>query len=244
MKLLANATWRTWSYVLIGSAICAGLLYGLKSSPKFLWTPRTQVVEGHHMLPETSDLSVQMQTLLTKEVIISRVEELAKQIAADYQASSAQPLLVLVLLQGAFVFASDLIRAMPILTEVETMRLSSYRGAETTGVVHIQSPIPKAVKGRRVLIVEDIVDSGITLSKLVPYLQKAGALSVQIVTLLDKRSARKNPLDIQVDYTGFKISDQFVIGYGLDYRGLFRNLPYIAILDKETKQKTDALLGI
>lgn len=173
------------------------------------------------------------ETLFTPEQVSSRVSELGKQISADY---AEQDLVLIGILKGAFVFMADLIRSISIPIEIDFVAISSYgKSTRTSGEVRIVKDLEESVEGKHVLIVEDIIDTGLTLklSYLVDNLRRRGAASVRICTLLDKPSRRKT--DITADYVGFVIPDQFVIGYGLDYGGLYRNLPFVGVLsDKST----------
>jgi len=172
------------------------------------------------------------ETLFTPEQVSARVSELGKQISADY---AGQDLVLVGILKGAFVFLADLIRAISIPLEVDFVAVSSYGDStRTSGVVRIIKDLEESVEGKHVLIVEDIIDTGLTLklSYLVDNLIRRKAAGVKICTLLDKPSRRKT--DISADYVGFVIPDKFVIGYGLDYDGLYRNLPFVGVLREDT----------
>lgn len=171
--------------------------------------------------------------LYTKEQIEEKVKELGEQLARDY--AGRNPLVICVL-KGAFVFISDLVRHMDIPLELDFMAISSY-GASTksSGVVKIVKDLDVSVEGRDVLIVEDIIDSGLTLSYLIDVLERRNALSVSVVTLFDKPARRT--VDLKPDYTGFTLPDAFVVGYGLDYAERYRNLPYLGILKEEIYTK-------
>ncbi len=159
--------------------------------------------------------------------IRSRVEELAKELDATYVADI--PLLVGVL-NGAVTFMTDLMRAMTIPLEVDFMAVSSYGAAtQSSGVVRILKDLNQDIEGRRVVVVEDIVDSGLTLQYLLDVLQRRNPQDLRVVALLKKEKAEA--VEVQVDQVGFTIPDEFVIGYGLDYAGKYRNLPYVAVLD-------------
>lgn len=168
-----------------------------------------------------------LEVLLTAKQIEERIKELAREISADYQGK--KPLLIGVL-KGAVIFLSDLIRYIEVPVEIDFMAVSSY-GADTdsSGVVRIQKDLEKSIQGRDVLIVEDIVDTGLTLNYLRENLNSRGPLSLKVVTLLDKPERRKVPFD--PDYCGFTIPDRFVIGYGLDYDESYRHLADLCILD-------------
>ncbi|MGA8942313.1 MAG: hypoxanthine phosphoribosyltransferase [Thermoactinomyces sp.] len=169
------------------------------------------------------------EILITKEQIQKKVEELGRIVSEDYK--ELNPLCICVL-KGAIPFMADLIREMTIPIEVDFMAVSSYGNSTTSsGVVRIIKDLETSIEGRHVLIVEDIIDSGLTLSYLVDLLKGRNAASVKIITMLDKPERRK--VDLHPDYCGFTIPDAFVVGYGLDYAEKYRNLPYIGILKKE-----------
>jgi hypoxanthine phosphoribosyltransferase len=172
------------------------------------------------------------EILITEEQIREKVKELGQKLKEDY--GHLNPLCICILKGGAL-FMADLIRAMDFPLEMDFMAVSSY-GASTksSGVVRIVKDLEASVEGRHVLIIEDIIDSGLTLSYLLELLQGRKAKSVKIVTLLDKPSRRK--VDLVPDYCGFKIPDEFVVGYGLDYAEKYRNLPYIGVLKEEVYQ--------
>jgi hypoxanthine phosphoribosyltransferase len=163
---------------------------------------------------------------LSEEQIQTRINELA-QILSDYY-DDRKPLLVGVL-TGAYVFMADLSRAMTIELDVEFMAVSSYGLAtQTSGVVRILKDLDTVIEGREVLIVEDIIDSGLTLSYLLDVLRRRNPKDVRVVALLKKR--RDDVPPVQVDYLGFEIPDEFVVGCGLDAGRRFRNLPYVAVV--------------
>jgi hypoxanthine phosphoribosyltransferase len=166
------------------------------------------------------------EILLDSQKVANRVAELGAQISADYQ--GRDPVLVSVL-KGALVFLADLMRAMDIPTSIDLMEVSSYGAAtESSGQVRILKDLSKPIEGRDVIVVEDIIDTGLTLNYLLRYLADKGPASVKIVCLLDKPARRL--AEIPIDYIGFTIPDRFVIGYGLDYDERYRNLPYIGVL--------------
>ena len=171
------------------------------------------------------------QVLLTEAQIKARVAELGAQISADY---AGKDLMLVCILKGANIFLADLVREITIPLSYDFVAVSSY-GADTksSGVVRILKDLDESVESKHVLVVEDIVDTGLTLrlSYLLENLRSRRAASVKICTLLDKPSRRR--MDVPVDYFGFRVEDQFVIGYGLDYAGMYRNLPYIGILKPE-----------
>jgi len=166
------------------------------------------------------------EILLDSQTVANRVAELGAQISADY--AGRDPVLVSVL-KGALVFLADLMRAMDLPTSIDLMEVSSYGAAtESSGQVRLLQDLSKPIEGRDVIVVEDIIDTGLTLNYLLRYLADKGPASVKIVCLLDKPARRL--AEIPIDYTGFTIPDRFVIGYGLDYDERYRNLPYIGVL--------------
>ncbi|MDL2324864.1 hypoxanthine phosphoribosyltransferase [Ruminococcaceae bacterium OttesenSCG-928-A16] len=171
--------------------------------------------------------------LLTRQQVQKRVEELGAQITRDYQ---GKDLLMVSVLKGSVVFMADLMRAIHLPAEIDFMMVSSYGAAsKSSGVVKIVKDIDIELKGKDLLIVEDILDSGRTLSYLKELLEGRDPASVRIVTLLDKPARRAVPL--QPDYTGFEVPDEFIVGYGLDYAEHYRNLPDIGVLKKEVYTK-------
>jgi hypoxanthine phosphoribosyltransferase len=165
--------------------------------------------------------------LIDEAAIQARVRELA--VGLDDVYPDEPPLMVGVL-NGAVAFMTDLMRAMTVPVEIDFMAVSSY-GASTksTGVVRILKDLNNEIEGRRVLVVEDIVDSGLTLQYLLDVLEVRNPADIRVVALLKKE--KPGAIEVQVDDVGFAIPDEFVVGYGLDYAGLYRNLPYIAVLD-------------
>jgi len=163
--------------------------------------------------------------LLTEVQIQQRVQELGAQITADY---AGKDLVVIGLLNGVYPFFADLTRAIELDVDVNFMRVASYGdGLESTGEVKIIFDMDKSIRGRHALVIEDIVDTGLTLFKVRKLLQDREPASLKIVTLLDKPSRRR--VQVKVDYVGFPIEDHFVVGYGLDLEGIHRNLPYVGI---------------
>jgi hypoxanthine phosphoribosyltransferase len=157
--------------------------------------------------------------------IRQRVKELGIQITSDY---ANKDLVVIGVLSGVYPFFADLTRAIDMDIDVNFMRVSSYCGGlESTGDIKVLFDIDRPIKGRHVLVVEDIVDTGMTLSKVYELLQSMEPASIKVVALLDKPSRRK--VKISADYVGFSIEDHFVVGYGLDLEGIYRNLPYVGI---------------
>ena len=164
--------------------------------------------------------------LISSEEIAAVVKRLGKEISDDYADSC--PVMVSIL-KGAFIFMADLVREVTVPCTIDFMCVSSYgNGTKTTGEVQIIKDIGYSIDGRDVIIVEDILDSGVTLSYLMKVLEARGAKSISLCTLLSKPERHKVKVDI--DYLGFEIPDAFVVGYGLDYAEKYRNLPYIGIL--------------
>lgn len=165
--------------------------------------------------------------MFTEEQIREKVIELGKQIENDYK---GEEILVVGILKGANVFTCDLIRQIDLDVKIDFMSVSSYgSGTESSGTVRILKDLDTDIKGRNVLIVEDIIDSGRTLSNLVKELQIREPKSLKLCTLLDKPSRRI--VDVDVEYVGFEIEDKFIVGYGIDYAEKYRNLPYIGIVE-------------
>jgi hypoxanthine phosphoribosyltransferase len=168
--------------------------------------------------------------MISEQKIQERVAELGQQISIDY--ADKTPFLVAVL-KGAYVFLADLCRHLDVLHEVHFMAISSYggRATQSTGVVRILMDLPASPEGRDVLIVEDIVDSGRTLDYILRNLDTRNPASVRVCTLLSKPSRRE--IQVPLDYVGFEIPDEFVLGYGLDFDEHYRNLPFIGVLKPE-----------
>ena len=167
--------------------------------------------------------------LFTEEEITAMVKRVGAQISEDYK---DKDLVLIAVLRGAVVFMGDLMRAIDCPLAIDFMAVSSYGdGAKSSGIVRIVKDLDIDIKGRDVLIVEDILDSGITLNYLVNYLSMRNPASIRICTLLDKPDRRV--VDVNVDYVGFVIPDEFVVGYGLDYDQKYRNLPYIGFVEIE-----------
>ncbi|HEY7786609.1 MAG TPA: hypoxanthine phosphoribosyltransferase [Pyrinomonadaceae bacterium] len=167
-----------------------------------------------------------LEVLISEEQIRDRIKEIGAEITRDY--SGVNPLLIGVL-KGACFFLSDLLRAIDTRLSIEFMAISSYGSStRTSGEVRILKDLDVAVEGRHIIVVEDIVDTGLTLSYLLANLKSRGAASVKLVALLDKYERRER--EVEIDYLGFKIPDHFVVGYGLDFAERYRNLPFIAVL--------------
>lgn len=167
-----------------------------------------------------------IEILISAEEIQKRIQVLGAEIARDY--AGLNPLMIGVL-KGACTFLSDLMRAADIPLAVEFMAISSYgAGMRTSGEVRILKDLDVAIEGRHILVVEDIVDTGLTLSYMLANLKSRGAASVKLAALLDKFERREK--EVPIDYLGFQIPDKFVVGYGLDYADRYRNLPFIGVL--------------
>jgi len=168
--------------------------------------------------------------LISETELQNRIAAMGKEITELYQ-NGKDPLFVGIL-KGSFIFLADLVRQLPFSVEVDFLEVSSYGDAtESSGIVRLTKDLSKNIAGRDVILVEDIIDTGLTLEFLAHILQERQPNSIKICTLLDKKVCRKG--NIQVDFSGFEIPNEFVIGYGLDFAGHYRNLPYIGILKKE-----------
>jgi len=169
------------------------------------------------------------KVLIEEDAVAARVSELGAEISTDY---AAKDLLLVGVLKGAVFFMADLMRNLTIPCEVDFMAISSY-GASTdsSGVVRILKDLDISIEGRHVLVVEDIIDSGLTLSYLIRNLESRNPATLEICALLTKPERRE--IDVHVRYTGFEIPNEFVIGYGLDFGERYRNLPYVAVLDPD-----------
>ena len=166
--------------------------------------------------------------LIGEEELDARVKEIGAQISRDYKGK--EPVFVGVL-KGCFIFMADLMRVVDIDCSMDFMAVSSYNGTSSTGAVKINKDLSADIEGKDVIIVEDILDSGVTLSYLKQYLYGRRPASIAIATLMDKPARRK--ADIKPDYSCFEVPDAFVVGYGLDYNEKYRNLPYIGVLKPE-----------
>jgi hypoxanthine phosphoribosyltransferase len=174
------------------------------------------------------------EILVTEAQIQSKVRELGARITSDY---AGQPVTLVSVLKGALPFMADLMRATDLPLQIDLMEVSSYGGAatESSGLVRIIKDLSSSIAGRDVLIVEDIIDTGLTLNYLQRYLRGKNPRSLRICALLDKPARRL--VDIPIDYIGFTIPDQFVVGYGLDYAEFYRNLPFIGVLRPEVYER-------
>ena len=166
--------------------------------------------------------------LISEEELQAKVREMGQKISEDFRGKN--PLFVGVL-KGCFIFMSDLLRNVDIHCTMDFMAVSSYSGTSSTGAVKINKDLNQDIEGRHIIIVEDILDSGVTLSYLKKYLEVRKPASISIATLLDKPARRK--ADVYADYSCFEVPDAFVVGYGLDYNEVYRNLPYIGVLKPE-----------
>jgi len=170
------------------------------------------------------------EVLITEAQVRAKVAEMAADLSRDY---ADRDLTLVSVLKGSLPFMADLMRAMTIPVQIDLMEVSSYGGTstETSGLVRILKDLSSSVEGRDVVIVEDIIDTGLTLNYLQRYLRGKNPATLRICTLLDKPARRLAP--IEIDYRGFTIPDRFVVGYGLDYGEFYRNLPYIGVLRPE-----------
>ena len=170
------------------------------------------------------------EILLTEEQIQEKVRQLASQISAEY--AGKDPIFVGVL-KGVVVFYADMVRQLKIPCQMDFMCISSYSGTSTTGNMIVRKDVSADIKGRHVLILEDIFDTGNSLDFVVKHLQAKEPASLKICTLLDKPERRKAGITLQCDWTGFVVPNEFVVGYGLDFNEHFRNLPYVGVLKPE-----------
>ena len=169
------------------------------------------------------------EVLFSEEQLKNRVQEIARQITADYQ---GKEIMLISVLRGSFVFMADLCRAIDLSCTLDFMAVSSYgKGTKSSGQVQITKDLSEDITDRHIIVVEDILDSGNTLSYLLKILENRHPASIRLCTLLDKPERRVKP--VEVHYSGFTIPDAFVVGYGLDYAEHYRNLPYIGILKPE-----------
>lgn len=169
------------------------------------------------------------KVLYSEEQISQKVKELGEQLTKDFAGKNP---LVICILKGAFIFMADLVKEIKIPLEIDFMAVSSYgQSTKSSGVVKIIKDLDVSVEGRNVLIVEDIIDSGLTLSYLIDVLEHRNAASVTVATLFDKPARRS--VELEPDYKGYTLPDEFVVGYGLDYAEKYRNLPFIGVLKPE-----------
>lgn len=167
--------------------------------------------------------------LLSEETLAKRIAEIGAEITADYV---GKEILMIGVLRGAVIFMADLARAIKVPVAIDFMAVSSYgAGTRSSGVVRILKDLDENVEGKHILVIEDIIDSGLTLNYLLDNLKSRKPASIKLCTLLNKPERRK--VDVKIDYNGFDVPDYFVIGYGLDYAEKYRNLPFIGILKPE-----------
>lgn len=170
------------------------------------------------------------EILFTEQQLKDRVAQLGKEISRDY--AGKEPVLLVSVLRGSYIFMADLSRAMDIPVQIDFMSVSSYgKGTSTSGQVEIKKDLSDSIEGVHVIVVEDILDSGNTLSYLLHVLSARHPASISLCTLLDKPERREKP--IHADYVGFTVPNAFIVGYGLDYAEKYRNLPYIGVLKPE-----------
>jgi hypoxanthine phosphoribosyltransferase len=173
------------------------------------------------------------EILFSEEVLAKRIKELANEVSKDYKGKN---LLVVGILKGSVLFAAELIKNISIPCEIDFMAVSSYgNSTETSGVVRILKDLDNSIEGKDILVVEDIVDTGVTLTYLLKYLEARKANSIEIISLLNKQARRMS--DLRVKYVGFEVPDGFIVGYGIDYAEKYRNLPFIGILKPEIYEK-------
>ena len=184
-----------------------------------------------------------MHTLYTAEDIKQKVADLGAEITRDYEKilKPGESLLVVGVLNGAFIFMSDLVREMDLLVEMDFIRLSSYKdGAASLGQVVMLKDVEREIYNRHVIIVEDIVDSGLTISWMLNYFKKKQAASIKVATVIDKLTRRDT--EVELHYVGFTSHGGFLVGYGLDYAGIHRNLPDICQIDSQPADTAEGLL--
>ena len=168
--------------------------------------------------------------MVSEEQIRERCVQLGKQISDDYR-HNERGVVVVGILKGSVPFLAELIKHIDLYITIDFMAVSSYEGTESVGDIKIIKDLDRSVIGMNLLLVEDIVDSGITIKRLKEMLYNKGAHEVKVVSLLDKPSRRT--VDVQADYVGFEVENEFVVGYGLDYNQKYRNLPYVGVLKDE-----------
>ncbi len=169
-------------------------------------------------------MSKPISIFLSKEQIQKRVQELADQINRDFE---GRDIVIVGVLSGSFIFCADLVRALKVKAQIDFVSLSSYEGTESSGEVSFRMDVKQSLVGKNVIVVEDIVDTGLTISFLLKHFKLKNPQSLKLCSLLRKKARMK--IDVPVDYLGFDIEDKFVIGYGLDFDGHYRELPYIGV---------------
>lgn len=169
-------------------------------------------------------MTQKIKTFLSTEQIQSRIKELAEMINRDY---IGQEVVVVGVLNGSFIFCADLIRQIKVPLQMEFVSLSSYEGTESSGQVSFRLDVRQSLEGKNIILIEDIVDTGLTISFLLKHMKLKKPKSLKLCSLLLKRARLKT--EVSIDYLGFDIEDKFVIGYGLDFDGLYRELPYIGV---------------
>ena len=167
---------------------------------------------------------------LTVEQIENRVKELAAEISNDYE---GQDILAVGILKGAFMFFSDIVKLIQVPMDIDFLTVSSYVKKKTTGTMNMHADLREDIRNRHVLLIEDIVDTGLTLNHIKSLLLERKPASLKICAFLDKKSCRE--IDVPLDYVGYAIPNHYIVGYGLDYENKFRNLPYISIFKEENK---------
>jgi hypoxanthine phosphoribosyltransferase len=185
------------------------------------------MISESQMTKSTEFTNPNIEILFTEQQIADRISELGSQITADH---SGRELVLIGVLKGSCVFLADLMRAIDLPLSVDFMSVSSYKdGMQSSGDVEILKDLSNPIRGKDVIVVEDIVDTGLTLSRLLEILGSRGASSIKLASFLDKPAPRIKT-DLKIDYTGFVVPDRFVVGYGLDAAGRYRNLPYIGVV--------------
>lgn len=172
--------------------------------------------------------------LITEEQIRQRIAEMGEELSREY--ADKNPVVVGVL-KGVVVFYADMIRSIKVPCQMDFMQISSYKGTESVGKPVVKLDISADIRGRHVLILEDIYDTGNSLDFTYQHLMSKGPASVKICTMLDKPERRKPGITLKADYVGFSIPNEFVVGYGLDYNEMYRNLPYVGVLKPEVYEK-------
>lgn len=171
-----------------------------------------------------------LEIMISEEQIKARIQELGQQLTADYAGKNP---IVIGVLKGVVIFYSDMIRQIKTPCQMDFMWVSSYEGTDSTGNLVVRKDISSEIKGRHVLILEDIFDTGNSLQFVREHLLKKEPASLKICTLLDKPSRRKPGITLKADYVGFEVPNAFVVGYGLDFNEYYRNLPYVGVLKPE-----------